>query len=112
MANEHDRNDLDDATLASVAKEMDEPRMTASVRKTLRTPAASTRPFRLNEGVHNRNTKEHGLVRQVYEKDGVTMYKVWLPATTNSLRWGYFVSDWAEGVLEPSDNVLVKSASV
>jgi hypothetical protein len=35
------------------------------------------------------------------------MYKVWLPATPQLLRWGHFVSDWAEDVLELSDNVLL-----
>jgi hypothetical protein len=99
MANE---KHSDDVTLVEVAKEMAEPRMSASARKALGTSASANRPFRFDEGVYNRNTKEYGVVRQVYEKDGVTMYKVWLPATPNSLRWGHFVSDWAEGVLEPS----------
>jgi hypothetical protein len=38
------------------------------------------------------------------------MYKVWLPATPNTLRWGRFVSDWAEGVLEPWDKIASESA--
>jgi hypothetical protein len=103
MVDENNKGDLYAATLARVTKEMNEPRMVASVRKTPGTSASATRPFRFDEGVYNRNTKEHGLVRQVYEKDGVTMYRVWLPATTDSLRGGHFVSDWAESVLEPSD---------
>jgi hypothetical protein len=110
MVNENDTDELHDVTLASVTKEMDEPRTTASVRETLRTRAAATRPFRLDECVYDRNTMEHGLVKQVYEKDGVTMYKVWLPAKLNSLRWGHFVSDWAEGVLEASVEVSPESA--
>jgi hypothetical protein len=103
IVNENDKDDLHEVILARVTKEMNEPRMTASVRETLGTPAAATRPFRLDEGVYNRNTKEYGVVRRIYLKDGIVMYKVWLPATPNTLRWGHFVSDWAEGVLEPSD---------
>jgi hypothetical protein len=110
MADENNKDDLYAATLARVTKEMNQPRMPASVREAIGTPVASTHSFRLNEGVCNRNTKEHGLIRQIYEKDGVTMYKVWLPAITNSLRWGHFVSNWAEGVLEPSDKVAPESA--
>jgi len=59
MANENDKNRLYDAILARVTKEMDQPRMSASVRETPGAPAATTRPFRLNEGVYNRNTKEY-----------------------------------------------------
>ena len=110
MANEHDRKKLDATTIASVASEMAEPRMSASVRKTLGTPAAATVPFHLDQGVSNRSTEEYGVVRQVYEKDGVTMYKVWVPETPNSLRWGHFVSDWAESVLELSDKLASESA--
>ena len=109
MANENGTNQLDEATFASVAGEMSKPRMTASVRKTLGTFSANCL-FRRHECVYNRDTKEHGLVKQVYEKNGVTMYKVFLPATPQLLRWGHFVSDWAEDVLELSDNVLLRSA--
>jgi hypothetical protein len=110
MANQHDRKKLDAATLACVASEMAEPRMPASVREALGTPAAATFPFHLDQGVSNRSTKEYGVVRQVYEKDGVTMYKVWVPETPNSLRWGHFVSDWAESVLALSDKLTSESA--
>jgi hypothetical protein len=110
MAMKNGRNHLDEATFASVAGEMSQSRMTASVRKTLGTFPAVNCLFRRDECVYNRDTKEHGLVKQVYEKDGVTMYKVWLPATLELLRWGHFVSDWAEGVLDLSDNVLLRSA--
>jgi hypothetical protein len=105
MPDENNKDDPYAAILARVTNEMGQPRMAASVRETLETSAAATRRFRFDEGVYNRNTKEHGLVRQVYEKDGITMYKVWLPATTDPLRGGHFVSDWAESVLEPSDTV-------
>jgi hypothetical protein len=63
--------------------------------------------FRLDQCVYNRDTKEHGLIREVYEQDGGIVYVVWLPATTpHSLRFGHNVSDWDEGVLEPSDKLL------
>jgi hypothetical protein len=110
VANKNDRDDLHEVTLASVAKEMAKPRVTASVRKTIRTFAAANGLFRPEECVHNRDTKEDGLVKRVYEKAGVTMYKVWLPATPGLLRCGHFVSDWAESVLEPSDKALLNSA--
>jgi hypothetical protein len=110
MANERHKTRPDEATLAEVTKEMNEPRMAASVRKALGTAAAVNRPFRSDDCVYNRETKEHGLVKQVYAREGVTMYKVWLPAMPDLLRWGHFVSDWAEGVLEPSDKMLVQSA--
>ena len=109
MAKKNGTKQLDEATFASVAGEMSKPRMTASVRKTLETLAANGL-FRPDECVYNRDTMEHGLVKQVYKKDGVTMYKVWLPATLELSRWGHFVSDWAEGILELSDNVLLRSA--
>jgi hypothetical protein len=109
MANTNGRNQLDEATFASVAGEMAKPRMTASVRKTLGIFSAANCLFCPDDCVYNRDTKEHGLVKQVYERDGVTMYKVWLPATLELLRWGHFVSDWAEGVLDLSDNVLLRS---
>ena len=109
MANEQHKENRDNLTLAEVAKEMNEPRMAASVRKTLGTSAVPNRPFRPDDCVYNRDTKEHGLVKQVYEKDGITMYQVWLPATLELLRWGHFVSDWAEDVLDLSDNVLLRS---
>jgi len=81
------------------------PRMTESVRRILAKSARANVSFRPNQWVYNRNTKEEGLVRRVYENDGITMYRVWLLAGTVSLAWGYVVSDWAEGVLESSKNV-------
>ena len=112
MTNKNSRSHLNELTLASVIREMAGPRMTASVRKILGTSAAADCPFRRKEYVYNRDTKEHGLVRQVYERAGVTMYKVWVPLTPDLLRWGHFVSDWAESVLELSDDVLLKAARV
>jgi hypothetical protein len=45
------------------------------------------------------------LIRHVFRKDDVTMYKAWLPARPDLLHWGHYVSDWAECVLERADNV-------
>jgi hypothetical protein len=109
MDNKNGRDRLHERTLAHVAQEMAEPLMTAAVWKTLGKFAAANCLFRTDDCVYNQNTKEHGLVRQVYERDGVTMYKVWLPATPGSMQWGHLVSDWAEGVLELSDNLLLRS---
>jgi len=100
---------LDGSTLASVRREMARPRMTTSVRKFLES-APTDRPFEPNEYVYNRDTKENGLIRQVYEMDGVTVYNVWIPSTPDLLRGGYLVSDWAESVLELSDGVSPKAA--
>jgi hypothetical protein len=110
MANESDRNRQDDASFGGDAKELAEPRTAASAGKTPETSTAVKCRFHPEECVYNRDTKELGLVREVYEKDGVIMCGVWLPATPNSLRWGHFVSDWVEDVLEPSDKILVRSA--
>jgi hypothetical protein len=112
MADENDKNNLDDVALGGVAEEMAESRTAAPVRKTPRTRAAANSQFRVEDSVYNRNTGEHGLVRQVYQMDGITMYKVWLAAGPGLLRWGHFVSDWAEGVLELSDNLLLRSVPV
>jgi hypothetical protein len=105
-----DKNQHDGAPLGGDTKEPAELRTAASARKTAEASAPVKCRFRAEECVYNRDTKEHGLIREVYEKDGIIMYEVWLPATPNSLRWGHFVSDWTEGVLEPSDKLLVRSA--
>src|ERR1700722_18067046 len=99
MTNANDQNRLNKKNLARVSKEMDGPRMPEAVRKVLESVVTTNPKFRPDDCVHNRTTKEYGLVREAYEKDGVTMYEVWLPATPDLLRWGYHVSDWAEGVL-------------
>lgn len=110
MTKKGDRNQHDGVALGGDANEPAEPRTAASVRKTAEASAPVSCRFRAEECVYNRDTNEHGLIREVYEKDGIIMYEVWLPATTDSLRWGHFVSDWAEGVLEPSDKIIVRSA--
>jgi hypothetical protein len=110
MRDKSDRNRLRDVTLAHIAKEMARPLMTDGVWQILGQSAAARCLFHPDDCVYNQNTKEHGLVRRVYEKDGVTTYEVWLPATPGSLQWGHLVSDWTETVLELSDNLLLRSA--
>ncbi len=60
----------------------------------------------------NRNTKEDGAVRRVYEKNGGVMYEVAVPAHGDSWASGFYLSDWAEDVLQPSNNLRLKSATV
>jgi hypothetical protein len=111
MADTDDTTHLNEVILARVAAGMGKSRMTASARRTLGAFAANSL-FRPDECVYNRDTKEHGQVKHAYEKDGVTMYKVWLPAPPEVFGWGHFVSDWAEGVLELSRKILLESAWV
>jgi len=100
------------ATLKSVLKEMAKPRLTASVRKYWRENSMSIQArFRLGALLHNRNTKEDGVVTRVYQlfEGGETMYQVLVPAKHDS--WvRSWVSDWAEINLELSDNAALNSA--
>jgi hypothetical protein len=105
LASKSDKYLVHDVARASVREAMTGPRMTASSRRTARTSASVNCRFRPEQWVYNRSTKEHGLIRHVYRKDGVTMYKAWLPARPDLLHWGHYVSDWAECVLERADNV-------
>src|SRR5713226_4434108 len=58
-----------------------------------------TANFQLRDLVYNRNTKEDGLIRRVYEANGAAMYEVAVPQQGNSWSAGYNISDWAEDVL-------------
>jgi hypothetical protein len=51
--------------------------------------------FRIGQILLNRNTREKGTVRRVYDLKGITMYEVTIPA-----QLGSNISDWAEDVLE------------
>jgi len=53
----------------------------------------------------NRNTKEDGLVKRVYQVGGSVMYEVSVPATPDT----YYTSDWAESALQLSTNMTLKS---
>ena len=65
--------------------------------------------FGIGVQVHNRDTKEDGLVRRVYQADsGETMYEVAVPAGPNTWPGSHYVSDWAESRLKLSDNAALK----
>ena len=66
--------------------------------------------FQLRDLVYNRNTKEDGTIRRVYETNGAAMYEVAVPQQGDSWRGGYFISDWAEDVLQLSNNEPLKSS--
>ena len=69
-----------------------------------------TTKFQLGDLVYNRDTREDGLIRRVYERNGATMYEVALPRMKDSWGRGYCISDWAENVLQPSSNERLKSS--
>ncbi len=66
--------------------------------------------FKLTDLVYNRNTKEDGTVRRVYETNGVAMYEVAVPQNRDSWKGGYIISDWAEDVLQLSTNERLKAS--
>ena len=66
--------------------------------------------FRLKDLVYNRNTKEDGTIRQIYETNGVAMYEVAVPQNHDSWTGGYYISDWAEDVLQLSTNEPLKAS--
>jgi hypothetical protein len=70
-----------------------------------------TENFQLRDLVYNRNTKEDGLIRRVYEANGAAMYEVAVPQWGNSWSAGYYISDWAEDVLQHSSNVRLQSST-
>ena len=66
--------------------------------------------FQLGDLVYNRNTKEDGAIRRIYETSGVAMYEVAVPQNRDSWTGGYYISDWAEDVLQLSTNEPLKSS--
>jgi hypothetical protein len=108
--------------LGSVRKEMKTPRKTKSVRveeskqntalhkSELR--ALTTAKFQSGNLLYNRNAKEDGAVRRVYENGSAIMYEVAVPKKGASWAEGYLISDWAEDVLQPSINLPLKSSTV
>ncbi len=65
--------------------------------------------FRTGVLLHNRNTREDGLVTMVYESEqsGETMYQVAVPIRRDTWAGPHYVSDWAESTLEISDNAAL-----
>jgi len=62
--------------------------------------------------LHNRNTKEDGLVTRVYQSAelGETMYQVAVSIRPDTWAGRHLVSDWAESTLELSDNAMLKAS--
>ncbi len=67
-----------------------------------------TKKFQLGDLVYNRDTKEDGSIRRVYETNGATMYEVAVPQKGDSWAGGYYISDWAGDVLQLSNNERLK----
>jgi hypothetical protein len=66
--------------------------------------------FDIGVQVHNRNTKEDGVIRRVYQADsGETMYEVAVPSGPLTWEGIHYVSDWAESNLKLSDNATLKT---
>jgi hypothetical protein len=63
--------------------------------------------------LHNRNTKEDGLVTRVYQSAelGETMYQVAVSIRPDTWEGRHLVSDWAESTLELSDNAILKASA-
>jgi len=51
-----------------------------------------------------------GAIRRVYETNGAAMYEVAVPQKRDTWAAGYYISDWAEDVLQVSNNELLKSS--
>jgi hypothetical protein len=66
--------------------------------------------FRLKDLVFNRNTKEDGTIRRIYGTNGIATYEVAVPQKRDTWAAGYYISDWAEDVLQVSNNELLKSS--
>ncbi len=60
--------------------------------------------FEYGDFVYNRNTKEDGVIRRAYESNCTAMYEVAVPLRGDSWAGGYYISDWAEDVLQISSN--------
>jgi hypothetical protein len=61
--------------------------------------------------VYNRDTKEDGAVSRVYETNDSSMYEVAVPKHSDSWVVGFYLSVWAEDVLELSNNIDLKSSA-
>jgi hypothetical protein len=68
--------------------------------------------FQHRDLVYNRSTKEDGAIRRAYESNGTAMYEVAVPQRGDSWAGGYYISDWAEDVLQLSNNERLKSSTL
>jgi hypothetical protein len=118
-------NPSDKAFLSSILSELRQPFKTKSVRdaeakqgkddlsaasQSGACARALTKNFELRDLVYNRVTKEDGAIRRVYKMNGVAMCEVAVPKLGDSWLAGYYVSDWAEDVLQISDNESLNSS--
>lgn len=69
-----------------------------------------TNKFQLRDLVYNRDTREDGLIRRVYERNGAATYEVAVPLMKDSWARGYCISDWSEDVLQLSNNELLEAS--
>jgi hypothetical protein len=62
--------------------------------------------------LYNVNTREDGLVTKAYQsaETGEPMYTVNVPVRDSTWALGHLISDWAERVLELSDNAMLKNS--
>jgi len=68
--------------------------------------------FQQGDLVYNRNTKEDGAIRRAYNSNGARVYEVAVPQKGDSWAGGYYVSDWAEDVLQLSTNERLRSSTL
>ena len=120
---------LDKDLLSTILKELNQPFKTKSVRdeearQEKNYPNATSRScapkaalsdlmtenFELEDLVYNRVTKEDGTIRRVYKTKGAAMYEVAVPKRGDTWAAGYYISDWAENVLQFSDNESLNSS--
>jgi hypothetical protein len=67
--------------------------------------------FQPGDLVYNRATMEDGAVMRVYETNGFTILEVSVPKFGDSWATGCYLSDWAEDVLQLSNNERLKSST-
>jgi hypothetical protein len=97
---------LDKAILSSILRELKQPFKTKSVRDE---EAKQPKIFRLGDLVYNHATKENGAIQRVYTKNGAAMYEVAVPQQGDTWAAGYCISDWADDILQLSNNERLKS---
>jgi hypothetical protein len=71
-----------------------------------------TAKFQSRNLVYNRNTKEDGAIRKVHETNGAMMYEVAVPKNRDTWVSGFYISDWSEDALQPSNNLRLNSSAL
>ena len=91
---------------------MAKPCLAASARDDFENPAIAFANFGIGVQVHNRNTKEDGLVRRCTKgTQSEIMYEVTVPAGPDTWAGLHYVSDWTEGNLSLSDSATLKTVN-